>query len=84
MGKCGAPASCGCGAVGVEDRRARLAAWCAFMVRLCSCTRLIITISRASEPCMQRARPLRGVFITVKLSLQMDSPHASSGHAPEL
>ena len=53
MGERGAPASCGCGAVGVEDRRARLAAWCAFMVRLCSCTRLIITISRASEPCMQ-------------------------------
>ena len=33
--------------------RARLAALCAFMLRLCSCTKLIITISLASEPCMQ-------------------------------
>ncbi len=35
--------------------RALFAAWCAFMLLLCSCTRLIITISLASEPCIQHS-----------------------------
>ena len=31
------------------------------LVLLCACTRLIISISRASEPCMQRAAAEAGV-----------------------
>lgn len=47
-----APEYWGCGeGAWPEDRRALFAAWCAFMERLCSCTRLIITISLASDPC---------------------------------